>query len=166
MYSFGDFMRFSMRSFGHRIVAVGITLLGSLPGISFAADGDGQGRSSVVNSRVSTRDLEPLAAVAAIQRSELVVVPSLGHVPLAIDSADTSLRTSVPSSNRSGSLFRSGEVFANSAAVLPLLVGDLEPPASPVSRPLAGGRLVGARPSLPINRNPLTGLPLVRRSSN
>lgn len=159
-------MRFLMRSFVMQGSLAGISLLGGLAGKSFAAGGDEPGRSSVISYMVSTKDLEPLAAVAAIQRSELVVVPTLGHVPLAIDSADTSLRTSVPSSNRSGSLFRSGEVFANSAAVFPLLVGDLEPPASPVSRPLAGGRLVGARPSLPINRKPLTGLPLVRRSSN
>jgi hypothetical protein len=118
---------------------------------------------SVTRLMLSTSDLEPLADMASIRQSELVVVSALGRVPLAIDSVDTSLRSSVPSSTRSRSLIRSDEVFANSAAVVPLLVGDLEPPASPVSRPLAGGRLVGARPSLPISRTPLTR-PLAQRS--
>jgi hypothetical protein len=80
-----------------------------------------------------------------------------------VAAADTELRTSVPAANRSRSLFGGGEVFANSAAVLPLLVSDLEPAISPVSRPLSG-RLVGARPSLPINRTPLTS-PLAQRSA-
>ena len=158
-----------MRRFSKSIIGWGysaVALLASLSGLAVPAHGEGPGASSVVNYMVATNDLEPLAQLAAIQRSELVVIPSLGHVPLAMDSADTGLRPSVPSSNRANQLFGGGEVFANSSAVLPLLVGDLEPPVSPVSRPLAGGRLVGARPSLPLTRVPLTRLPLAQRSFN
>ena len=107
-------------------------------------------------------DLEPLAEIAAMQRDQLVAAPTLGQ---PIGQADTHLRSSVPSAARARTLFGGGEVFANSATVLPLLVVDLEPAASPVSRPLSGGRLVGARPSLPLNRVPLTRLPLATRSA-
>lgn len=133
-------------------------MLGVCTGMASAADDSG----SVAKLMVLTNELRPLAGVTSIRQSELVSVPALGGVPLAVDAVDTSLRSSVPSSTRSRSLLPSVEVFANSAAVLPLLVGDLEPPVSPVSRPLAGGRLVGARPSLPINRTSFTR-PLARR---
>lgn len=136
-------------------------MLGVCTGMASAADETG----SVARLMLSSSELQPLAEMASIRQSELVAVSALGRVPLAIDSVDTSLRASVPSSTRSLSLFRSGEVFANSATVVPLLVSDLEPPASPVSRPLAGGRLVGVRPTLPINRVPLTRLPVAERSS-
>jgi hypothetical protein len=45
-------------------------------------------------------------------------------------------------------------VFANSKAVMPLLVSDIEPVVVAVSRPLSG-RSVGARPSLSFAK-PLT----------
>ena len=101
-------------------------------------------------------DLEPLAEIAAMQRHE----SAIPTYPKALSrSADTHLRASVPASNRSQSLFVGGDVFANSAAALPLLVGDMGPAVGPVSRPMSG-RLVGARPSLPLNR-----LPLVKQSA-
>jgi len=117
--------------------------------------------SSVVGDFAVMTDLEPLSQVAAMRRDDLLASPAaIIKKPIA---ADTELRTSVPAANRSRSLFGSGEVFANSAAVLPLLIGDLELPVGPVSRPLSG-RLVGARPSLPINRVPLTQVPLAQRN--
>jgi hypothetical protein len=96
-------------------------------------------------------DLEPLAEIAAMQRHESAI-PTYAKASSA--AADTHLRASVPAANRSRSLFVGGDVFANSAAVLPLLVGDMGPAVSPVSRPMSG-RLVGARPSLPLTRLPL-----------
>ena len=116
--------------------------------------------SSVVGEFAVMTDLEPLSQIAAMRHDDVLASPSLSKEPAA---ADTELRASVPAANRSRSLFGGGEVFANSAAVLPLLVGDFEPAISPVSRPLSG-RLVGARPSLPINRTPLTS-PLAQRSA-
>lgn len=112
-------------------------------------------RGSVVNYMISTNDLEPLARVAALQRAS-VAVPQLGRVPLAIDGADRDLRSSVPQSNRSMWMVRDDETFAYSSLAFPLLVNDLGTPVTAVSRPLVGGRMVGARPSLPINRMPLT----------
>jgi hypothetical protein len=102
-------------------------------------------------------DLEPLAEIAAMQRHEQSAIPTYARAASA--SADTHLRASVPAANRSRSLFVGGDVFANSAAVLPLLVGDMGPAVSTVSRPMSG-RLVGARPSLPLTR-----LPLAKRSA-
>lgn len=109
-----------------------------------------------VGDLAAMNDLEPLAEIAALQRDRLPALSTFGQAASA--QADTQLRSSVPSSARAHSLF-GGQVFANSSAAIPLLIGDLEPVASPVSRPLAGGRLVGARPSLPLNRAPLTRLP-------
>jgi hypothetical protein len=119
--------------------------------------------SSVVGDFAVMTDLEPLSQIAALRRDDLSTSASLSVVKTSA-AADTQLRSSVPAANRSQSLFGTGEVFANSAAVLPLLVADLEPPIGPVSRPLSG-RLVGARPSLPINRSPLTWVPLSQRTS-
>ena len=112
---------------------------------------------SVVGDLAQMNDLEPLAEIAAMQRHEQSAIPTYARATSA--SADTHLRASVPVANRSQSLFVGGDVFANSAAVLPLLVGDMGPAVSPVSRPMSG-RLVGARPSLPLTR-----LPLVKRSA-
>ena len=98
-------------------------------------------------------DLEPLAEIASMQRHEQSAIPTYARASSV--SADTHLRTSVPAANRSQSLFVGGDVFANSAAALPLLVGDMGPAVGPVSRPMSG-RLVGARPSLPLNRLPLS----------
>jgi hypothetical protein len=116
--------------------------------------------SSVVGDFAVMTDLEPLSQVAAMRRDDLSASPTSVKTSA---SADTELRTSMPATNRSRSLFGNGEVFVNSAAVLPLLIGDLEPAVAPVSRPLSG-RLVGARPSLPINRAPLTLAPLAQRT--
>jgi hypothetical protein len=107
---------------------------------------------SVIGDLARMNDLEPLAEIAAMQRHESAI-PTYARA--SSDSADTHLRASVPATNRSQSLFVSGDVFANSAAVLPLLVGDMGPAVSPVTRPMSG-RLVGARPSLPLNRLPLS----------
>ena len=110
---------------------------------------------SVVGDLARMNDLEPLAEIAAMQRHESAI-PTDGRASSASTaSADTHLRASVPATNRSQSLFVGGDVFANSAAVLPLLVGDMGPAISPVTRPMSG-RLVGARPSLPLNRLPLS----------
>jgi hypothetical protein len=106
---------------------------------------------SVVGDLARMNDLEPLAEIAAMQRHESAI-PTYAKASSA--AADTHLRASVPAANRSRSLFVGGDVFANSAAVLPLLVGDMGPAVSPVSRPMSG-RLVGARPSLPLTRLPL-----------
>jgi uncharacterized protein involved in high-affinity Fe2+ transport len=112
---------------------------------------------SVIGDLARMNDLEPLAEIAAMQRHEQSAIPSYAKTSTA--SADTHLRASVPAANRSQSIFVAGDVFANSAAVLPLLVGDMGPAVSPVSRPMSG-RLVGARPSLPLTR-----LPLAKRSA-
>jgi len=131
-----------------------VTVLGVAAGSASAVDlspaftGD-----SVVGDLARMNDLEPLAEIAAMQRHEQSAIPTYARASTA--SADTHLRASVPASDRSQSLFVGGDVFANSAAVLPLLVGDMGPAVSPVSRPMSG-RLVGARPSLPLNRLPLS----------
>ena len=117
------------------------------------AAGSADAGDSVVGDLALMNDLEPLAEIAALTRNELTTSPSF--VSAAAAPADTHLRASVPAANRSRTLFASGEVFTNSASVLPLLVGDMEPVVSTVSRPMSG-RLVGARPSLPLNRVPLT----------
>ena len=130
-----------------------VTVLGVAAGSASAVDlspaftGD-----SVVGDLARMNDLEPLAEIAAMQQHESAI-PT--YVRASTASADTHLRASVPASNRSQSLFVGGDVFANSAAVLPLLVGDMGPAVSPVTRPMSG-RLVGARPSLPLNRLPLS----------
>jgi hypothetical protein len=135
-----------------------VAILGIAAGTASAGDvlpsftGD-----SVIGDLARMNDLEPLAEIAAMQRHEQSAIPT--YAKTSTTPADTHLRASVPAVNRSQSLFVAGEVFANSAAVLPLLVGDMGPVVSPVSRPMSG-RLVGARPSLPLTR-----LPLVKRSA-
>jgi hypothetical protein len=130
-----------------------VAILGIAAGTASAGDvlpsftGD-----SVIGDLARMNDLEPLAEIAAMQRHEQSAIPTYAKISTA--PADTHLRASVPAVNRSQSLFVAGEVFANSAAVLPLLVGDMGPVVSPVSRPMSG-RLVGARPSLPLPRRPL-----------
>ena len=145
-----------MRSFLKSILhgsCSAVTVLGVAAGSAGAVDlspaftGD-----SVVGDLARMNDLEPLAEIAAMQRHESAI-PTYARASTA--SADTHLRASVPASDRSQSLFVGGDVFANSAAVLPLLVGDMGPAVSPVTRPMSG-RLVGARPSLPLNRLPLS----------
>jgi len=145
-------MRSFLKSLFHNSCSA-VAVLGVAAGSAGAADlspaftGD-----SVVGDLARMNDLEPLAEIAAMQRHESAI-PTYARASTA--SADTHLRASVPASNRSQSLFVGGDVFANSAAVLPLLVGDMGPAVSPVTRPMSG-RLVGARPSLPLNRLPLS----------
>ncbi len=130
-----------------------VAVLGIAAGSASAADlSPAFTGESVIGDLARMNDLEPLAEIAAMQRHE-AAIPTYARVSSA--SADTHLRASVPATNRSQSLFVSGDVFANSAAVLPLLVGDMGPAVSPVTRPMSG-RLVGARPSLPLNRLPLS----------
>jgi len=145
-----------MRSFLKSILhgsCSAVTVLGVAAGSAGAVDltpaftGD-----SVVGDLARMNDLEPLTEIAAMQRHESAI-PTYARASTA--SADTHLRASVPASNRSQSLFVGGDVFANSATALPLLVGDMGPAVGPVSRPMSG-RLVGARPSLPLNRLPLS----------
>ena len=147
-------MRSSFKSFIFHGSCSVVAALGVSAGGADAADRDPSVTgNSVVGDLAVMNDLEPLSAIAALTRNELSAAPTF--VSAAVTPADTQLRASVPASNRSRSLVASGEVFANSAAVLPLLVGDMEPVVSTVSRPMSG-RLVGARPSLPLNRVPLT----------
>lgn len=111
------------------------------------------GNLSVVGGLAVTKELEPLADIAALQRDPLV---SIRPAAVPLDPADPQLRTSVPDANRSRSLVGGGDVFATSKVVLPLLVADMEPAMSPVSRPMSGSP-VGVRPTLPLfNRVPLT----------
>lgn len=111
------------------------------------------GNLSVVGGLAVTKELEPLAEIAALQRDPLV---SMRPTAVPAEPADTQLRTSVPDANRSRSLAGGTEVFATSKVVLPLLVADMEPAVSPVSR-LMSGSPVGVRPTLPLfNRIPLT----------
>ena len=145
-------MRSFLKSLFHNSCSA-VTVLGVAAGSASAVDlspavtGD-----SVVGDLARMNDLEPLAEIAAMQQHESAI-PTYAKASTA--SADTHLRASVPATNRSQSLFVGGDVFANSAAVLPLLVGDMGPAVSPVTRPMSG-RLVGARPSLPLNRLPLS----------
>jgi len=145
-------MRSFLKSLFHNSCSA-VAVLGVAAGSAGAADlspaftGD-----SVVGDLARRNVLEPLAEIAAMQQHESAI-PTYARASTA--SADTHLRASVPASNRSQSLFVGGDVFANSAAVLPLLVGDMGPAVSPVTRPMSG-RLVGARPSLPLNRLPLS----------
>jgi hypothetical protein len=156
-------MRSFFRSLLFRGSCSAVTVIGvAASGVDAAEPSSGwrQTTSSVVGDFAVMTDLEPLSQVAAMRRDDLSASPTSVKTSA---SADTALRTSVPATNRSRSLFGNGEVFVNSAAVLPLLIGDLEPAVAPVSRPLSG-RLVGARPSLPINRAPLTLAPLAQRT--
>jgi hypothetical protein len=156
-------MRSFFRSLLFRGSCSAVTVIGvAASGVDAAEPSSGwrQTTSSVVGDFAVMTDLEPLSQVAAMRRDDLSASPTSVKTSA---SADTALRTSVPATNRSRSLFGNGEVFGNSAAVLPLLIGDLEPAVAPVSRPLSG-RLVGARPSLPINRAPLTLAPLAQRT--
>jgi hypothetical protein len=156
-------MRSFFRSLLFRGSCSAVTVIGvAVSGVDAAEPSSGwrQTTSSVVGDFAVMTDLEPLSQVAAMRRDDLSASPTSVKTSA---SADTALRTSVPATNRSRSLFGNGEVFGNSAAVLPLLIGDLEPAVAPVSRPLSG-RLVGARPSLPINRAPLTLAPLAQRT--
>lgn len=95
-------------------------------------------------------DLEPLAAIAALQQGTILTDISVAK---AFAKIDTQLRSSVPALNRAQS-YAPGEVFTNSKSVMPLLVSDIEPVVVAVSRPLSG-RSVGARPSLSFAK-PLT----------
>lgn len=145
-------MRSLIKSFFHSSCSA-VAILGVASGTAGAAElqptlaGD-----SVVGDLARMSDLEPLAELAAMQRFESSAIPTVAK---ANASADTQLRASVPVANRSQSFVVGKDVFANSAAVLPLLVSDMGPAVSPVSRPMSG-RLVGARPSLPLNLSPLS----------
>jgi hypothetical protein len=110
--------------------------------------------ANLVGDLTVMNDLEPLAETAAIAKQRDRFMSARPAAPLG--GTATELRASVPAANRSQSLVGGGEVFSNSKSILPLLVSDMEPVVSPVSRPMSG-RLVGARPSLPLlNRVPLT----------
>jgi uncharacterized protein involved in high-affinity Fe2+ transport len=145
-------MRSFLKSLFHNSCSA-VAVLGVAAGSAGAADlSPAFTGESVIGDLARMNDLEPLAEIAAMQQHESAI-PTYAKASTA--SADTHLRASVPATNRSQSLFLGGDVFANSAAVLPLLVGDMGPAVSPVTRPMSG-RLVGARPSLPLNRLPLS----------
>jgi hypothetical protein len=128
------------------LVTVVMTATGQAGGLS--ADGHVDG--GVVGGLSVMADLEPLAEIAALQRGTILTDISVGK---AFAKTDTQLRSSVPALNRAQS-YAPSEVFANSKAVMPLLVSDIEPVVVAVSRPLSG-RSVGARPSLSFAK-PLT----------
>lgn len=145
-------MRSFLRSFFLHGPCSAVAVLGVAAGSAGAADvvpAFGIGDVSVVGDLANMSDLEPLAEIAAMQRYEYSAIPSFTKASTV--AADTHLRASVPASNRSRSLFGGGDVFANTATVLPLLVSDMGPVVSSVARPMSG-RLVGARPSLPLTR--------------
>lgn len=132
------------------LATVVMTAAGQAGGLS--ADGDATG--GVVGGLAVMTDLEPLAEIAALQRGTILTDISGAK---AFAKPDTKLRLSVPALNRARS-YAPSEVFANSKAVMPLLVSDIEPVVVAVSRPLSG-RSVGARPSLPFVKSfakPLT----------
>lgn len=98
---------------------------------------------------VDTSVIESLAGKRDFEEATATIRPAVTSIPLVRSRrSDTtsSLRSSAPVAPVSSVTSR--EVFANSKAVVPLLVGDLEPTIVRVSRPMAG-RSVGARPSLP-----------------
>jgi hypothetical protein len=128
------------------LVTVAMTATGQAGGLS--ADGHTDG--GVVGGLSVMADLEPLAEIAALQQGTILTDISVGK---AFAKTDTQLRSSVPALNRAQS-YAPSEVFANSKAVMPLLVSDIEPVVVAVSRPLSG-RSVGARPSLSFAK-PLT----------
>jgi hypothetical protein len=129
------------------VVAMGSVHAGDMAPGSFDS-------TNLVGELAVMNDLEPLAETAAIAKQKDRFISARPAAPLG--GVTTELRASVPAANRSRSLVGGSEVFANSKSILPLLVGDMEPVVSPVSRPMSG-RLVGARPSLPLlNRVPLT----------
>lgn len=99
---------------------------------------------------VDTGMVESLAGMRDFEEATPAVRPAVISMSIPIarprQSAGTSsLRSAMPVPM---SVSPTGEVFSNSKAVVPLLVGDLEPTIVRVSRPMAG-HSVGARPSLP-----------------
>lgn len=128
------------------LATVVMTAAGQAGGLSVDGNTDGD----VVGGLSVMADLEPLAEIAALQRGTILTDISVGK---AFAKTDTQLRSSVPALNRAQS-YAPSEVFANSKAVMPLLVSDIEPVVVAVSRPLSG-RSVGARPSLSFAK-PLT----------
>lgn len=127
------------------LATVVMTASGQAGGLS-ADDATG----GIVGGLSVMTDLEPLAEIAALQRGTILTDVSGAK---AFAKPDTQLRSSVPALNRALS-YAPSEVFANSKAVMPLLVSDIEPVVVAVSRPLSG-RSVGARPSLSFAK-PLT----------
>lgn len=94
----------------------------------------------VVGSLSVMGDLEPSAGLPLPERS-------YSFKPAPVVNVGSQVRSSVPAVDRSEE-YLSRDVFANSKAIVPLLVEDLQPPAISVVRPMSG-RSVGARPSLP-----------------
>lgn len=98
---------------------------------------------------VDTGMVESLAGIRDFEEATQSVRPAVMSIPIARPrqpAASSSLRPAVPTAPVLAA--PTSEVFSNSKAVVPLLVGDLEPTIVRVSRPMAG-RSVGARPSLP-----------------
>lgn len=106
-------------------------------GLTDAIGGDMVGSLSVMG------DLEPSAGLPLPERSySFKSAPGI--------SVGSPVRSSVPAIDRSEE-YLSRDVFANSKAIVPLLVEDLQPTAIAVVRPMSG-RSVGARPSLPLTK--------------
>lgn len=147
-----------------------LTSLVVVQGVAQAGDiaarrtSDSSFSSSFVGDLAVMNDLEPLAQIAGMQQGSLTA--SFDPAAPQPAAADPGIRASVPASDRSKAMADGGEMFAASKTVLPLLVADMEPVVSPVSRPMAG-RLVGARPTLPLSyRVPGNALPLTRLPNN
>jgi hypothetical protein len=94
----------------------------------------------VVDGLAVMRDLEPIDAAT----------PPRPASKLSAYTFRTEARSSMPDVDRSKS-YGEADPFANSRAVLPLLVDDLNPNQASYVRPMTG-RSVGARPSLPLAR--------------
>lgn len=114
-------------------LSAGVVHAGDL-GLPHATQSDVVGSLSVMN------DLEPSAGLPSLTQSV-----SVKAAPIVTPGFQ--FRSSIPSVDRSQD-YAARELFAHSKSVVPLLVGDIEPAAAPVVRPMSG-RSVGARPSLP-----------------
>lgn len=119
------------------VACVSALLMISTAAVARAGDyGFNGDASGLVETLAASNDMQPHSASIASQRSVRPVSSSVTPASAAESRGVTS----------------SGELFSNSKAVLPLLVGDLEPSVVSVARPITGSS-VGARPSLPWSRS-------------
>lgn len=124
-------MRFSTRGWIAPLVAA----LALATANCFAEGIDDAG---IIGGLADMGDMEPLAGAGGWADA----AATAGDVRASVRA---NVRQSVPARDRAAS-YRSGELFRNSKAALPLLVADLEPRLIAVAQPMSG-RSVGARPA-------------------